>query len=128
MFAMATPFFHGSVLLMFLLFGDYHDLKIEKKHIVLSGDRIPFPSSVTISPDKRLVAVSTDDFLRVWDMSNNKVVVTIRQRGVSSVVFSHDSALLAVTGTNEPTRVYSIKRSEERRVGKECRSRWSPYH
>ena len=23
---------------------------------------------------------------------------------------------------------YNIKRSEERRVGKECRSRWSPYH
>ena len=24
--------------------------------------------------------------------------------------------------------VSDIKRSEERRVGKECRSRWSPYH
>ena len=23
---------------------------------------------------------------------------------------------------------YSTTRSEERRVGKECRSRWSPYH
>ena len=23
---------------------------------------------------------------------------------------------------------FDIKRSEERRVGKECRSRWSPYH
>src|SRR5260364_399890 len=23
---------------------------------------------------------------------------------------------------------YSLPRSEERRVGKECRSRWSPYH
>src|SRR2546430_10371140 len=23
---------------------------------------------------------------------------------------------------------YGIERSEERRVGKECRSRWSPYH
>ena len=23
---------------------------------------------------------------------------------------------------------YSIVRSEERRIGKECRSRWSPYH
>ena len=23
---------------------------------------------------------------------------------------------------------YQISRSEERRVGKECRSRWSPYH
>ena len=22
----------------------------------------------------------------------------------------------------------AVKRSEERRVGKECRSRWSPYH
>ena len=43
-------------------------------------------------------------------------------------------------GTNEPvitvkegkTNTYghevSILRSEERRVGKECRSRWSPYH
>ena len=25
-------------------------------------------------------------------------------------------------------RYYLIARSEERRVGKECRSRWSPYH
>ena len=23
---------------------------------------------------------------------------------------------------------YGVPRSEERRVGKECRSRWSPYH
>ena len=23
---------------------------------------------------------------------------------------------------------YGMRRSEERRVGKECRSRWSPYH
>ena len=25
-------------------------------------------------------------------------------------------------------KLYRQKRSEERRVGKECRSRWSPYH
>ena len=25
-------------------------------------------------------------------------------------------------------KIQKIKRSEERRVGKECRSRWSPYH
>ena len=36
---------------------------------------------------------------------------------------------------NNPKMVYvssvnpnEVKRSEERRVGKECRSRWSPYH
>src|SRR6266571_7120495 len=27
-----------------------------------------------------------------------------------------------------PTRSAARRRSEERRVGKECRSRWSPYH
>ena len=26
------------------------------------------------------------------------------------------------------TKAIKIARSEERRVGKECRSRWSPYH
>ena len=28
---------------------------------------------------------------------------------------------------DDPT-VNALQRSEERRVGKECRSRWSPYH
>src|SRR2546425_11551406 len=30
--------------------------------------------------------------------------------------------------TGIPFGVLSDRRSEERRVGKECRSRWSPYH
>ena len=29
---------------------------------------------------------------------------------------------------SEASRQLFISRSEERRVGKECRSRWSPYH
>ena len=29
---------------------------------------------------------------------------------------------------NSKGNVFKIIRSEERRVGKECRSRWSPYH
>src|SRR3712207_9097850 len=36
---------------------------------------------------------------------------------------------LAVSLSNEQgPRLTTILRSEERRVGKECRSRWSPYH
>ena len=31
-------------------------------------------------------------------------------------------------GINEKLFVVNKARSEERRVGKECRSRWSPYH
>ena len=32
------------------------------------------------------------------------------------------------TAPPRPGRLWTAKRSEERRVGKECRSRWSPYH
>src|SRR5438093_10874106 len=32
------------------------------------------------------------------------------------------------TSVNAANQVVSVGRSEERRVGKECRSRWSPYH
>src|SRR5256714_12142065 len=39
---------------------------------------------------------------------------------------------LLARGTRTCTRIITVskhaKRSEERRVGKECRSRWSPYH
>ena len=34
----------------------------------------------------------------------------------------------AYTGELEEKLEAKINRSEERRVGKECRSRWSPYH
>src|SRR2546429_4700595 len=35
---------------------------------------------------------------------------------------------IAMTATRRITTHCSPLRSEERRVGKECRSRWSPYH
>ena len=56
------------------------------------------------------------------------------------ILFSTDladaanSQLVTVTlvspswNTGLPTAVARGARSEERRVGKECRSRWSPYH
>src|SRR5256885_13268974 len=40
-----------------------------------------------------------------------------------------ESALLDPTFVyGYPVEVSPLSRSEERRVGKECRSRWSPYH
>ena len=38
------------------------------------------------------------------------------------------SIALGVKVNREGKVQYSVLRSEERRVGKECRSRWSPYH
>src|SRR6476620_5875612 len=60
-------------------------------------------------------------------------------RDWSSVVCSSDLALapsesgvelpaVIVASGPSPKTGASFARSEERRVGKECRSRWSPYH
>src|SRR5579862_4568390 len=38
------------------------------------------------------------------------------------------NGLCAALGTLTPLLLLHFERSEERRVGKECRSRWSPYH
>ena len=35
---------------------------------------------------------------------------------------------LPIIKNKESALRMEVKRSEERRVGKECRSRWSPYH
>src|SRR2546422_3268850 len=45
-------------------------------------------------------------------------------------VIKADKALQLITasGLNVAYLAFNCERSEERRVGKECRSRWSPYH
>ena len=43
-----------------------------------------------------------------------------------SVHFGDEEFMNGVTITHD--EFYTLCRSEERRVGKECRSRWSPYH
>src|ERR1035437_6626798 len=42
--------------------------------------------------------------------------------------FNGTSVFLQVEGQEDTPHELQLVRSEERRVGKECRSRWSPYH
>ena len=49
-------------------------------------------------------------------------------RGQSHKKFWQAVGLCALTAAIFFLPFYILDRSEERRVGKECRSRWSPYH
>ena len=60
--------------------------------------------------------------------------VFFRVRGINTVhvggfehnvIFSNGARFTEVKSASS---IFSVLRSEERRVGKECRSRWSPYH
>ena len=63
------------------------------------------------------------------------LVMVMNFQQVQSVVLGEEGLLeamdtdkvLVVSSTIAPSQTKEI-RSEERRVGKECRSRWSPYH
>ena len=47
---------------------------------------------------------------------------------VTNNVLSFTEGLLKLSNYEVDFKEQSASRSEERRVGKECRSRWSPYH
>src|SRR3989338_11235839 len=70
------------------------------------------PNNITIADDARIrQAIPTIQYLL---KNKNKLIIV--------------SHLGRPKGKPDPKFSMRIVRSEERRVGKECRSRWSPYH
>ena len=74
---------------------------------------------VELLQERRAVRASLlSDDLGVSEMTIRRDLERLEQEGVLSR--THGGAMLK--------RHMVEERSEERRVGKECRSRWSPYH
>ena len=72
--------------------------------------------------------------LRLFQYYLDEVELIYRDLSISNVMVDISEGLRNLSdmaGEVSPHRVnepYRLCRSEERRVGKECRSRWSPYH
>ena len=79
------------------------------------------PEVVAIRPDQTLEAAAKLMTERrigsVLVMDGEDVAGILSERDIVRAIAGHGVAAIART-----------MRSEERRVGKECRSRWSPYH
>ena len=55
--------------------------------------------------------------------------IKIAKRNINNLRYADDTTLMAESEEELKSLLMKVKeRSEERRVGKECRSRWSPYH
>ena len=59
----------------------------------------------------------------------NKYNVIVKHKGYHPALVRHEQCNTCPSCTyGQQTLMKVRERSEERRVGKECRSRWSPYH
>src|SRR5256885_14436242 len=99
--------------------------------------RLAFALVTAVRPDVLII----DEALAVGDQSFQKKcierILDFRRSGCTILFCSHspyhirhlcDRALWLVKGQVHALGETESVRSEERRVGKECRSRWSPYH
>ena len=84
------------------------------------------------------------EYMKVPENSREKVKNLLKDANENGVKLSHQAPTLYDVGPKEEIAEFeelmrktiadivseasSVARSEERRVGKECRSRWSPYH
>ena len=99
------------------------------------------PAQVTLVPDAHDALTSNSG----WDTKAHQkflseVIATFKAKGIRTSIFvDPDPEMIryaAETGADRVelyTESYASgyaagRRSEERRIGKECRSRWSPYH
>src|SRR5260370_42596933 len=74
------------------------------------------------------------DFFQQWDTQHDHILLTVTFDGLFGSTHARDAEFIyvrvsvgAASSRSSSTGV-GDQRSEERRVGKECRSRWSPYH
>ena len=79
-----------------------------------------------------MIDTHTHIYLEEFDEDRVEVVRRAREAGVERVILPNVDfdTVQAMHATNDlfPGYCRMAMRSEERRVGKECRSRWSPYH
>ena len=59
--------------------------------------------------------------MRVHELAKE---LNITSKDITDMLSNSEKTYKSVSGLTDA----EISRSEERRVGKECRSRWSPYH
>src|SRR2546422_1052987 len=88
-----------------------------------SGQLIPNPSNINFGN----VTAATTSTQSVVLTNTGNTTVSVSQATVSGTGFSITGLTLPLTLAAGQSSTFNV-RSEERRVGKECRSRWSPYH
>src|SRR2546425_10343857 len=83
-------------------------------------------ASATVAPPVRRVEHDAQiDALRQATLGEYEILAELGRGGMATVFLAHDLALDRKVAIKVLAPALLLMRSEERRVGKECRSRWS---
>src|SRR2546423_5044930 len=99
--------------------------------VILSTTTPPFPvalvvtAGVSFAPDKVALRVS-NKHRTVFELSECLVLRRVHYR--SPAISAANCVVVRAGAVGGAVAILVPSRSEERRVGEECRSRWSPYH
>ena len=90
------------------------------------------PTTLIFSPSRRgrdnTIKHTLENIREVPEVVLNAVTYSmVQQMSLSSTEYPKGVNEFLKSGLT-PVEAVKVRRSEERRVGKECRSRWSPYH
>ena len=96
-------------------------IKSEKRIMVTHAGTLPRPEDVTKLLYARAAGAPVDANVLAGKVKD-VVADVVRQQAEIGIDSVNDGEISKANFT------FYIRRSEERRVGKECRSRWSPYH
>src|SRR3989449_8550474 len=89
--------------------------------VILRGDRIA--KAACIFP-----LTQRQDLNKSLGTRHRAAIGLTEETDAVVVAVSEETGAISYAYKGQLTRGLSLERSEERRVGKECRSRWSPYH
>ncbi len=99
----------------------------QKRRLDMTLKEIAREAGVSISTVTRVINKNSTNVAskevqdRIWEI--------VRRTGYTPNATARSLKTGAAKAVDAPTRsIACLYRSEERRVGKECRSRWSPYH
>src|ERR1039457_2913843 len=94
--------------------------------VILGGLPKDFPAAIAI-----VMHLSPEHKSILAEILNSRTQLEVRQARTGDIL-CHSSVFVAPPNHHllvaKSGRLKLSSRSEERRVGKECRSRWSPYH
>src|SRR3989454_9144210 len=112
----------------------------ERVFLTAPRHRAPEHETAALADARRTIVQVGDSPVSVWTRGHGPVVLLVHGWGGRGAQLARFVEPLVASGWSGGTfdapghgaspepRSSIVARSEERRVGKECRSRWSPYH